>query len=100
MTSPGPVQTKWEVQRQLISGPSSLNDIQYCNELRETHSTRHDVNSGLADAGDDGKWSGDLVSSISYYVSRRDFSIFRAFGSKNANFGPKIGPFGPLNRSK
>ena len=28
------------------------------------------------------------------------FAILRAFGSKNANFGPKISPFGPLNRSK
>ena len=63
VTSPGPVQTKWEVQRQLISGPSSLNDIQYCNELRETHITRHDVNSGDAGAGDDGNWAGLLVSS-------------------------------------
>ena len=39
MTSLGPVQPKWEVQRQLICRPSSGDDIQCCDELRETHNT-------------------------------------------------------------
>ena len=30
----------------------------------------------------------------------RYVKLFRANGSNNANFGPKIGPFGPSNRSK